>query len=397
MNNIAVFTIASRNYFALAKTFLESVKKAHPEGVRLYLFLADEGGDMLANEKVPFQVVEGKDLAIPNYKQMAFQYDIMEFNTAIKPFCFNYLFSKGHTKALYFDPDIMVFRPLDQILTQLDTSAVVVTPHLTEPLPAGDQSYPSEQVYLRVGTYNLGFIAVSAKEEGKRFVAWWGRKCAEDCFKEMETGLFVDQKWVNLVPGLFTDVNICRNKGLNMAYWNLHERTLGSNLMVNGEVPLVFYHFSGINIADPGDISSHQDRFSLSTRPDLSELFRSYCAAVIKNGHEKFRNIPYAYASYQDGKKVGDFARRHYSLVAKRFSDPFAVGPGTYQEYLKANKLLENPPAVKPTVAGFSGQIKKANYVLKVMCRLLGVDRYNNLMLYLRNMAVIRKQDFWPI
>ena len=397
MNNTAVFTIASKNYFALARTLLDSVKKAHPEGVSLYLFLADEGGDVLANEKGPFQIVEAKDLAIPNFKAMAFQYDIMEFNTAIKPFCFSYLFSKGHTKALYFDPDIIVFRPLDQVFSQLDAGSLVLTPHITEPLPETDNCYPSEQVYLRAGTYNLGFIGVSANNEGRKFVDWWSRKCSQECFKEMETGVFVDQKWVNLAPGLFTGINISRNKGLNMAYWNLHERSLSSDLVVNGEVPLVFYHFSGINITEPANISSHQDRFSLSTRADLNEIFKLYCAAVIKNGYKKFRSLTYAYASYSDGRSIGDFARRHYPLVSKNFPDPFAVGPGTYNEYLKANRLLESPLSAKPTVANYSKQIKKANYVLKVLCRLIGVDRYNNLMLYLRTMAVIRKQDFWPL
>ena len=396
MNDIAVFTIASKNYFALARTFLDSVKKVHPSGVSLYLFLADEGGDVLPNEAGPFQIVEAKDLPIPDFKRMAFQYDIMEFNTAIKPFCFNYLFSKGHTKALYFDPDIMVFRPLDQVFSQLDTSAVALTPHITEPLPESDHFHPSEQVYLRVGTYNLGFIAVSGNGEGKRFTEWWGRKCAQDCFKELETGLFVDQKWVNLAQGLFTDISICRNKGLNMAYWNLPERTLGNDLMVNGEFPLIFYHFSGINITDPGGISSYQNRFSLSTRADLREIFKLYCAAVISNGYEKFCRLPYAYASYQDGKKIGGFARRHYSLVSQNFPDPFAVGPGTYNFYLKANKLLESPASVEPTIAGYSKQIRRANYVLKVLCRIIGIDRYNNLMFYLRKMSVIRKQDFWP-
>ena len=395
MNDIAIFTIASRNYFALAKTFLDSVKKAHPSGVSLYLFLADEGGDVLAGEDVPFQIVEAKDLPIPNFKQMAFQYDIMEFNTAIKPFCFSYLFCKGHAKAVYFDPDIMVFRPLNLVFSQLDSSAMVLTPHITEPLAESDQFHPSEQVYLRVGTYNLGFIAVSGNNEGKRFIDWWGRKCAEECFKEMETGLFVDQKWVNLALGFFTDINICRDKGLNMAYWNLHERKLGSDLMVNGEFPLIFYHFSGINITAPDDISSHQNRYSLTTRTDLAGIFRSYCDTVLKNGYAKYCSLPYAYASYQDGGKIGDFARRHYSTVAQHYPDPFMSGSGTYKEYLKRNKLLESPPSVKPTVAGFSKKIKKANFVLKAMCRIIGIDRYNNLMLYLRNMAVIRKQDFW--
>jgi hypothetical protein len=59
------------------------------------------------------------------------------------------------------------------------------------------------------------------------------------------------------------------------------------------------------------------------------------------------------------------------------------------------NSLLERPSKVKPTIASFSKQIKRANWILKQICRIFGVDKYNNLMLYLRNMAVIRKQDFW--
>jgi len=396
MNNIAVFTIASKNYFALAKTLLDSVKKVHPSGISLFLFLADESGEALAREDGPFQIVEAKDLPVPNFKRMAFQYDIMEFNTAVKPFCFSYLFDEGYSKVLYFDPDILVFRPLDQVFFQLNTSSLVLTPHITEPLPESDHFKPTEQVYLRVGTYNLGFIAVSATDEGRKFVDWWGRKCAEECFKEIETGLFVDQKWVNLALGLFNDINICRNKGLNMAYWNLHERILGSDLMVNGEFPLIFYHFSGINITAPDDISRHQNRFSLNTRADLKEIFKLYCDTVLKNGYIKFRGLPYTYATYQDGGEIGDFARRHYSTIAQRFPDPFLDGPGNYNDYLKKNNLLESPPAVKPTVAGFSKKIKNANFVLKVLCRFIGIDRYNNLMLYLRNMAVVRKQDFWP-
>lgn len=395
MNKIAVFTIASKNYFALAKTFLDSVKKVHPEGVDLYLFLADEGAEFLSNPSLPFKIVEARDLKVPSLRQMAFQYDIMEFNTAIKPFCIKELFSRGYSKALYFDPDIFVFRPLTSVFTALDTSSVFLTPHLTEELPPEDKCYPSEQVYLRVGTYNLGFIGVSASPEGAAFTDWWSRKCADQCFKEMETGLFVDQKWINLVPGIYKNVRISRDKGLNMAYWNLHERTLGKDLEVNGAVPLVFFHFSGINILAPYNISSHQNRYSLKTRPDLTEVFNEYCETVKRNGFEQYRALPYAYVFYKDGGLVGDFARRHYSIVSGRFPDPFTVGPGSYKEYLVRNSLLEKSSKGKPTVAGFSKQIKRANWVLKQMCRILGVDRYNNLMLYLRNMAVIRKQDFW--
>ncbi|OFW35613.1 MAG: hypothetical protein A2074_04115 [Candidatus Aquicultor primus] len=395
MSDIAVFTIASKNYFAFAKTLLDSVRKVHPSGVDLYLFLADEAAGALPASGLPFDIVEAKDLPLKNLSRMAMQYDIMEFNTSIKPSCFAYLFAKKYKKVLYLDPDIQVYRPLDQLFSALETGSLLLTPHITEPLPESDNFIPPEQEYLRAGTYNLGFIGVSARDEGLRFTDWWGRKCEEQCFSESETGLFVDQKWVNLAPGLFSEVVISRDKGLNMAYWNLQERTLGPDLTVNGKTPLVFYHFSGINISDPSDISKYQTRYRLGDRPDLKDIFGAYCGQVTGNGHDKYRLLPYAYSNFSDGRRIGDFARRHYPAVSRRFPEPFRTGEGTYYEYLRRNNLLESPQASRPVAGSYTGQKKRFNWLLKMCCRLIGVDRYKNLMIYLRKISIIRNQDFW--
>ena len=42
----------------------------------------------------------------------------------------------------------------------------------------------------------------------------------------MPEGLFVDQRWVDLVPALFDDYVVMKRAGLNVAYWNLHERSI---------------------------------------------------------------------------------------------------------------------------------------------------------------------------
>ena len=53
----------------------------------------------------------------------------------------------------------------------------------------------------------------------------------------VEEGLFVDQKWIDLVPGFYPDVGIIHHPGYNVAYWNLHCRRveIGDQIRVNGE------------------------------------------------------------------------------------------------------------------------------------------------------------------
>jgi len=82
---------------------------------------------------------------------MAFRYDIVEFNTALKPFCFEYAFDKlGADIALYLDPDIFVLRPLRHIMAALaEGSECVLIPHITAPLDEGKN--PDTLTILRVG------------------------------------------------------------------------------------------------------------------------------------------------------------------------------------------------------------------------------------------------------
>ena len=77
---------------------------------------------------------------------------------------------------------------------------------------------------LQSGTYNLGFIALRASDEARRFVAWWQRKLLRDCVVDIARGLFTDQKWIDLVPGMYCGVGIVRDPGWNVAYWNLNHR-----------------------------------------------------------------------------------------------------------------------------------------------------------------------------
>lgn len=391
MSKIAVCSICSKNYFAHARVLFQSIKSQHPDW-DCHFLLADEPDDAFKSVEESFSIITARDLGIPSFVRMAFRYDVIELNVALKPFLIRHLLTLGYERVIYFDVDIRVFSKLTPIIDALDSASIVITPHITTPLPK-DVPAMREDSFLKNGTYNLGFIAVSLCDETRAFLDWWAEHCLARCLREPETGLFVDQKWINLVPGLYPHVNILRHLGCNMAYWNLHERRL-IDTMVNGKEPLIFFHYSGVEISAVSDISKYQKSFSLQSRPDLMAVFQDYQKAVLAAGHEQFKNLPYHYGRYENGQPIGLIARRLYSQLEDDYLNPFAVGPGTYYERLRSRGLLSASaaPAYGPDDAGKRG--RPINLALKIIARLLGVRRYESLMAYLRYITVLSRQRF---
>ena len=99
-----------------------------------------------------------------------------------------------------------------------------------------------------------------------KFLEWWGKRLETKAHINFAKGMFTDQIWLNFAPLFFKNVCILDHPGYNMAYWNLHERSLTNSMKVfkNGEeFNLVFYHFSGFDPLKPDILSQYQDRFSI--------------------------------------------------------------------------------------------------------------------------------------
>ena len=154
----AFFTICSNNYMPFAKVLLQSVRRHHPDAA-LFVCLADELIDWPGLYDGDLTVLPADQLGIPDFRAFAFQYDVMEFNTAVKPFMFLHLLEeRGFVRVVYFDPDILLTAPLSGVLDQLASGAsLVLTPHLRR--PAEGDSEPDDLLIMKAGAYNLGFLA----------------------------------------------------------------------------------------------------------------------------------------------------------------------------------------------------------------------------------------------
>ena len=315
MNPLAIVTIVSNNYLHFARTLMQSVATHHPEAQR-YCVIVDRDlshANALGEE---FETLALEQLGLPDGDDFLFQYNILELNTAVKPWALQCLMQKGHEKVVYIDPDIFLYRPLSEALAPLELDAdIVFTPHMLA--PATDALQPSELDIRRSGTYNLGFCALANTPNTMAFLGWWQKKLHRDCIIAHDRGIFVDQSWMDLVPGLFPKVSVLRHPGYNVAYWNLAQRPLSrqEDQVIVVDQPLVFFHFSGLNPTTPQPVSKHQNRFTFDTLPEVAiDLFQEYCQRVKANGIEYYRAIAYGFGCYDDGVAIADADRTRYRI-----------------------------------------------------------------------------------
>lgn len=356
----AIFTIVSNNYLHFARTLLQSVAQHHPQAAR-YCVIVDRDmapAQALADE---FTAVPVQALSLPDGDDFLFQYTVLELNTAVKPWALEHLMNQGFDQVLYIDPDIRLYRPLEHVTALLESQAdIVLTPHLTSPMT--DDKRPTELDIRVAGTYNLGFCAMRRSDSALRCLRWWQGKLRQECVVAIERGIFVDQSWMDLVPGLFDRVAILRHPGYNAAYWNVAQRPVsrdgGGGWMVSGQ-PLHFYHYSGLNPRDPAPVSKHQNRLSFDNiGTDAKALHEEYAAMVMANGMAQYSALRYAFDRYDDGAPIlpSDRTRFRLSEEVRRAcaGRPFAQGRGVSLHHDETTADLSlDPVHVKQVQSAF--------------------------------------------
>ena len=109
----AVFTIVSPNYWHYARVLMGSVRQNHPEWERFVLVVGQTPA--AEGDEEPFTTVPVVDLRLPSPRQFCFRYTLLELNTAVKPWMFEYLFARGYDRVVYLDPDTFLYSPLVEL------------------------------------------------------------------------------------------------------------------------------------------------------------------------------------------------------------------------------------------------------------------------------------------
>jgi len=411
MKKNAVFTICARNYLAQALALKTSLKRSEPN-LDFYLFISDST-DELPND---IDVVPLDETWIPDWRSMAFKYNVIEFSTSIKPFFFKKLFGEGYSKVIYLDPDTYITSSLQVIFDFLVDKSIVLTPHYCNVQTNYKGSITEEEI-LFVGIYNLGFAAIKNNLVGNKIIDWWMNRLTDKCYADKYDALHVDQKWMDFIPAFFpTETMITHHMGINPAIWNLHERELivGAegiyyirNIETDELFPLIFFHFSGFDPFNPTLINRRHPEYNTDIYPSYLPLFQQYIDDIYKNGYNSYSKLSYSFNSFDDGENIIPLHRRMLRIYEQDYQvkNPFEIG-NIFHQMLKKNKLLTGIKS--NSFSTFSASSKKSKGIfersiikgLNLIKVIVGIRYYasllNFLSIYVRyenQMFLIKRDD----
>lgn len=341
MMAVHAFTSFSYSYLNRARVLASSLRQQHPDWVIWAVITDKEPDDFvfdIAAEDFD-RLVTAEDLFGENTDQWLFGHDVVEACTAVKGRALQHIMADPTAeKVLYFDPDTAVFNPMTHVIELLDTNSIVLTPHQVDPDSEKRAILDNEISSLQYGVFNLGFVAVNNDKEAQRFAAWWADRLFDWCHDRLDIGVFVDQKWCNLIPCFFDKVKVLRDPGYNVASWNLSQRqvkiTDAGEVQVNDH-PLRFFHFT--KLGPIGDVMTQ--RYAAGN-VEVYEVWRWYREEIERFTDPSIPKGWWYYGTFDNGenvpKKVRELYRTREDLKCA-FQKPRETGAGSFHEWLGQN------------------------------------------------------------
>ena len=283
----AWFTSATTSYWSRVRTLATSVSRWHPDDDFILVAVdhPDDPWDRRLSTASVSDIVTVEELRLTAGFDPLPGLSIVEMCTAVKGAALVALLARGYDQVGYLDPDTVVFHSLEGLIDTLEDGDIALVPHQLTPDTEDWAIRENEVSSLRHGVFNFGCLMVRASDEAVRFAAWWRDRLNRFCVDAPCDGLFTDQKWGDLVPIFFPTSRICRDPGVNVASWNLRERTL--SLDVDGSfrvalrpvsepsAPLQLFHFT-----KAGSVGEFVTARHGGTNPTVAALWRWYLHAL---------------------------------------------------------------------------------------------------------------------
>jgi len=341
---MTVYAFSSFTFSQLghARVLARTLKALHPDW-KLWAVITDRPPEGFVFDPAAGQfdgLLTAEELIGEDAGPWLFSHDIVEARAAVKgPAMARLMDFPDCEKLFFFDPDIALFNTMDEVVRLLDQHAIVLTPHQVDPEPRAARIAirNTEVASLAHGVFNLGFIAVANDAEGRRFAHWWRDRLLDWCHDNRADGLFVDQKWCNLVPCLFDRVKVLRDPGYNVASRNLSQRRMTfdteGQALVNGH-PLRFFHFTGQGPAADVKMQGHA-----GASIEIHELWRWYGRQIAEAAAPEIPAGWWHYGHFDNGVPIPREARHLYRRRASlrmAFPRPFATAGESYFLWLQS-------------------------------------------------------------
>ena len=246
-------TIITHNHLHFAKALNRSLEKNLLLGDELnfYVLLVDyKDTTVMPNEGglnyITIEQLQHLNLAnniIKKYNQ-----DFDKLRWSLKPILLLFLIQKYTDSFIYLDSDLFFYNSYNFFFRYLNDYSILLSPHFRsiEPINNEDEFIKN----FTEGIYNGGFIG--ANLNGMAALNWWASANYFACKKDMMSGLYDDQKYLDILPARFPKTYSLEHEGCNVAAWNRDYSVrvkMNDKIHINGKFPIIFIHFtSGTSI-----------------------------------------------------------------------------------------------------------------------------------------------------
>lgn len=267
---MAIATISSANYWPYTAVMVDSVLK-HCPGWQVFVLALNE---LPATARESGAVIlDAREVWGEDTDACRARFTLFEWACASKPKLLRYLLDHfGATTAVYADSDLEFFAQPRSLAA--GGWSVLLQPNVCS--VAERESASWERLHLMYGVFNGGFLATRDTDTARAFLHWWDEKVVRYCCAEPTLDVFSDQRWLDMVPGLFPEVLIDRDPACNVAVWNVRGRDVafhGDQCFVGNE-PLCFFHYHRVRLGI--DVPAYVA--GVDGHPAVDRLVRNYLA-----------------------------------------------------------------------------------------------------------------------
>lgn len=248
MSDLMYATLFDRGYLLRGTAMIQSLIN-HQAGARVTVLALDWDSrqflrDRFANDNVT--VLQLDDLpkdTVWNARQTRIYRD---FCWTLSSVLCNHLLVDCE-EVVYLDADIFFFSDPQELIATCRTGEVAAVPH----------GYPDRLRSKEVnGIFNVQWVYFRGPE-GRAACQRWSEQCLDRCDIDLAAGVVGDQLYLDEWPSRYSTFVSLDHMGAGVAPWN-HEirepQKISGTWKVNGDVPVIFYHFQGMQITLSGKV-----------------------------------------------------------------------------------------------------------------------------------------------
>lgn len=236
-------TLFDGNYATTGAALYRSLLE-HADDFHLHVLCLDDDARRIVEElglehasAIPLDALERADAGL---EQARSDRSLIEYYFTCKPaFTLHVLENQGAERISFLGADLYFYASPDLLFERIGDASIAVHTHRLS---------PSQRHKQRYGRFNADFVSFADDEDGRECLRRWRRNCLEWCHDRVEGEKYADQRYLETWPERYPDVAVVDHPGVGLAEWNRGTHSLSvqdGQVMVDG-VPLVFYHFSGL-------------------------------------------------------------------------------------------------------------------------------------------------------